>query len=179
MKKIFLMIILAAFVSSAGYSADIKYGYVDSQEVADEHPVYKEKLKEIEKIVKPQRDNIQEKQKELEKLNAELENNPLASDDVIKAKKMNFEKKYDEYKKMVEAMQREVQKRESETLPEDLKRKILEEVMTAIQGIAKREGFQIIYEINKANIIYIEPSLDLTERSKTELINSLNKKTSK
>ncbi|MBP7654613.1 OmpH family outer membrane protein, partial [Candidatus Dependentiae bacterium] len=170
---------LAAFVSSAGYSADIKYGYVDSQEVADEHPVYKEKLKEIEKIVKPQRDKIQEKQKELEKLNAELENNPLASDDVIKAKKMNFEKKYDEYKKMVEAMQREVQKRESETLPEDLKRKILEEVMTAIQGIAKREGFQIIYEINKANIIYIEPSLDLTERSKTELINSLNKKTSK
>ncbi|HPN32155.1 MAG TPA: OmpH family outer membrane protein [bacterium] len=176
MKKILLMVLAVVFLNSVVFGADIKYGYVDSQEVADEHPVYKSKLTEIEKLVKPQRDKIQEKQKELEKLNSEM-SDPLASDEVIKAKKINLEKKYDDYKKMVEAMQRDVQKRESETLPEDLKRKILEEVMSAIQSIAKREGFQIIYESKNANLIYIEPSLDITERAKTELINSLTKKT--
>jgi len=178
-KLLLLFIVLSALTISIGAResyAQAKYGYVDSQDVADEHPIYKEKIQEIEKVMKPQKEKIQAKQKELEELNKKINENQLASDDVRNAQKTNLQKKGEEYQQMVAGFQSEVQKKEAEILPDELKKKILEEVMSAIQIIAKREGFQIVYEIQKANIVYIEPSLDLTERAKSELIGSLTKK---
>jgi len=54
-------------------------------------------------------------------------------------------------------------------LPENLKKIILEEVMKAIETVAKRDGFNVVYEINKANIVYLESALNITDKVKEEL----------
>lgn len=172
MKKRLLSGVIAAlfiFIASAAMASNEKAAYVDSQEVADAHPVYKEKLGEIEKVLKPQKDKLTQRQKELEGLSKDLEANQLASDEVKNAKQRNLQRKSEEFQQLVAEFQREIQRREAEALPENLKKIILEEVMKAIETVSKREGFQIVYEINKSNIVYLEPSLDITERSKTEL----------
>jgi len=172
MKKflVCLFIISAVIFFTNSLSANnLKAAFVDSQDVADEHPVYKEKIKELERILKPQKDKLTQRQKELETLSQDLSANQLASDEVKNAKQRNLQRKSEEFQKMVADFQLEIQKKESEILPENLKKIILEEVMKAIETVAKRDGFNVVYEINKANIVYLESALNITDKVKEEL----------
>lgn len=179
MKKFIALFLCFVFAAAVVTGADIKFGFVDSQDVADEHPEYQTKMKEIEKSVQPLKDKLVAKQKELETMYQDYEKNTLASDEVKKAAETKIRKKNEEYQKLGSEYQYEIKKRESELLPQEMQKEILAEVMKAIEAVSKREGFQAIYDITKANLVYVEPSLNITDRAKEELLKNIKGKQEK
>ena len=177
MKKFSILLLCFIFSAAILSGAEIKFGFVDSQDVANAHPEYQMKMTEIEKSIQPMKDKLLAKQKELEAMYQEYEKNTTASDEIKRAAEAKIKKKQEDYQKFGSEYQYEIKKREAELLPQEMQKEILSEVMKAIEGVSKREGFQAIYDITKANLVYVEPSLDITERAKDELLRNLKDKT--
>jgi Skp family chaperone for outer membrane proteins len=167
-KKSLLSVLLILGITLS-LSAEIKYGFVDLQKVADEHPVYKQKISEIEKLIAPEKKELENKREELEKLVEELESNPLASETIKNKQRENIQKKQREFQQYLGSVQRTIQKYEREKLSDAIQEQILVDVNKAVQTIAKKEGFQVIYDV-KNNVVYTEPSLDITERTIEQLL---------
>ncbi len=175
MKKLLTLFFTLTFLTVTAFAAETKYGFVDSQEVADNHPIYQAKMKELEKIAAPLKEKIMEKQKEIEKLQEDFEKlqSSVASDEKKASSEKALQKKYGEYQKMGADYQNEIKRREQEMLPQDVQAGIFQDVIRAIKTVSERDGFQVIHDMK--TVVYVEPSLNITERAKDELLKNLKK----
>jgi outer membrane protein len=166
-------ILLFIFSALGGrlYSADpdeFKVGFIDSEIIFQNYQGTAELKKQLEEDLKEWEDSLREKKKEIEGLYAELESQKLMLSDEARQTKEQFlrakEIEYETFVSDVFGPNGKARKREKE-----LTKPLLERINLILDRISEEEGFQIIFDLAEAGIIYGRPALDLTQRVLEEL----------
>jgi outer membrane protein len=172
MKLFSYLCFLIVFISSSLLFADVKIGYVDFQFALN---TVEEGIKAKESLTQEynkKKAELESKQNALTKLKTELETQgSILSEDAKKKKGTEFNEKMMEFQKITLQYEKEMQARQIE-----LTEKILKELKTISEKIAKDEKFTFILEKNESGIVFAEKTLDLT--NKVVKIYNTNKKKS-
>ncbi len=164
MKKAIFTAILLLFTVNT-YASDLKIGYVDLQKIIIVSDQGKEAQKTLSNIEKAQTTLINEKVKEINKLEEILtKQQAILTPQAIEEKKAELNKQILEYQKKGREFKTELQKKEAELINE-----IVLKVELILADIAKKDEYSAI--LNKAGIVYMDVNMDLT----ATVIDTLNK----
>jgi outer membrane protein len=166
----FILFILST-VGGRVWSADpeeFKVGFIDSEIIFQNYQGTAELKKQLEEDLKEWENSLREKKKEIEGLYAELESQKLMLSDNARQKKEEFlrakEIEYESFVTDIFGPNGQARQREKE-----LTKPLLERINLILDRISEEEGFQIIFDLAEAGIIYGRPALDLTQRILEEL----------
>jgi outer membrane protein len=96
---------------------------------------------------------------EAEKLRDDLEKKgQLLSADARRDKQENLERKVRDVRRLVDDLQKELQKKEQELLA-----KVLNDVSGIVQRIGKEKGYTLIVERRGGSVVYGAPEADITD----------------
>ena len=152
------LFIAVCFYSGLSFAADApKFGSVDIQKLLNESDAGKKAKADLESLIKSKQTAINDKEKTVEKLKADLEKQTsVLSADARKGKEDELEKQIREYQRLVQDSQAEVKKKEAE-----LTDAILKDVKDLIDKIGEQEGYALIVE--KSMVIYASENTDITD----------------
>ena len=158
MKKVLLFAVAVIFAFASGAIAAEKYAYVDLQKVLDQSERAKDAKKDLKVKVDRLQKELSAKQEELKKMQADLEKQSLVLSAEAKAEK---EKKYQavirDFQRQYKDAQDEIVQKEQE-----LKNKVLRELIQIVQKIGKEQGYMMIFERAEGSILYASETLDIT-----------------
>lgn len=166
MKKLLkiLPVLMVALTLSLTASAQ-KFGYIDSNGLLAEMPEVKEmrsKLQALQTQLQKQAQNklqeIQTKQEDAARRDQQGELSPLEKENIIK----ELQKEQEDYMKLEQEMQQKMIQKEEELL-----NPILERVNTAIQEVAKEEGFTYIFDASV--LLFADESVNVMAKVKAKL----------
>lgn len=161
MKRALLMAVVLLFMFALGaQAADLKIGYVDLNKALNESDAGKKAVKTLEEIFKTKQAVIDEKQKEMRKLDEELaKQTSILNPDALKGKREDFEKLKKDFQRMIKDSEEEVEKKRA-----DFMDRIVKELSETIRKTGEEEGYAMILEKNEAGLIYSSEKLDLTDK---------------
>ncbi len=166
LKNIFLFFLLLLIASSVQAQ---KFGYIDADFILNQMPAYQKAQKEIQEAAVKWRQDIQDKNDELqEKKGAYEAEKPLLTEEMIEEK----EKELEEEAKRIQDMQQQIFGYEGLyfSRQQELIRPAQEELYKAVQKIARKNSLQFIFTNSQGlTIIYAEPRHDYTEEVLEEL----------
>ncbi len=163
MKKIVLTAIMVFFAVNI-YASDFKMGYVDMQQIIITSEQGKEAQKTLSSIESAQNTLINEKIKEIKKLEDVLaKQDSILTPESKEKKKAELNKQILDYQTKGRNFKKELQQKEAELIQE-----IILDVDNILAKIAQEKGYTAI--LNKAGIAYMPADLDLTDT----VINILN-----
>lgn len=173
-KPLFLtsvVFILALFFKTHPASAQLKMGYINSQKILD---TYKEALdvkKQLQEINAQWEREARDMQKELKELQDQLESQSLLLSEERKREKQqeiqNLAIAYQQFLQEKWGQQGEVVKKEVELI-----QPVYDKINAAIKKIGEAEGFDYIFDVVGANILFAaNDQPDLTDN----LLDELNK----
>lgn len=160
-KKCFILcslFLVFCFFSGVSLAADTaKLASVDIQKMLNESDAGKKAKSELESLIKAKQSVINDKEKAVDKLKADLEKqSSVLSADARKNKEDELEKQIREYQRLVQDSQAEVKKKEAE-----LTDSILKDVKELIDNMGEQEGYALIVE--KSMVIYASKNTDITD----------------
>ncbi|MCP3928337.1 MAG: OmpH family outer membrane protein [Bacteroidetes bacterium] len=160
-------ILLIAIFSFASTVQAQKFGYVNSAAILAELPEVKQADANLEALQK----QLQKKGQGMVEL---LQKDYVAIQQKIERGELSPKQQEEEGKKL-ETRQQEIQKFDQKmqqsimTKREELLKPILDRVNTAIQDVAKEDGFQFIFDYSAGIILYAEESQDVSTKVKAKL----------
>ncbi len=163
MKKIFsFSVLIILFLISFSHTAE-KMGYIDSEKIINGYKGISIIREQYNKLVSEWEKEAEDKKLEIDKLKKDLKEQELMLSSEEKKKKRNIiEEKEKEYKEFIKKIWGEdgisVKKHE------ELVKPVIEEISNVLEKIGDEEGYTIIFDISKGNIIYAKIGLDLTNR---------------
>ncbi len=147
--------------------AQLKVGYINSAAILAEMPEVKQMQSnldgfqaQLEKRGQQLLAEYQQKQQDAMQRKERGELSPVEEEKVLQELQAKEEEIY--------AFQNEMQQKLAEK-QQTLLSPILEKINTAIQDIAKSEGYAYIFDLSSGAILYADESLDLTEKVKAKL----------
>ena len=159
MRKFIIPLVFTMMLAAAGAeAADIKIGYVDLQKIVTTSDQGKEAMQTLDNIEKAKNTIINEKIKDIKKLEEELTKQAAILTPEAKQKKQEeHENLMMEYQKMRRDRDEELKKNEGVFIQQ-----IVLDVKNLLAKIAKEEGYTAI--LNEAAVVYMPDDLDLTDR---------------
>ena len=161
------MIFLLGIVGSSWAAGGFKLGVVNFQKVLSTSSPGKiasaemnQKGKEMEETVKKQEEELLELQKTLEREAL------VMGKDKSEQKQREFRIKANDYKTMKAGYVKEFKQLQARYF-----NKIKMEVLTLAEELGKKEGFDLILEINEGGVMYYKDTIDITD----QLIKAYNK----
>jgi outer membrane protein len=172
MFKIVSSMVLASMVLCSGlFAQELKIGYVDVEKIIDSIPGKEEVRKILEEESDVWRAQAEEKMKELQQLREEYEGQKLIlSPEKKKSKEEEIALKEQEFNQLWADLQEKAQRRNAE-----LTQPILEKAEKAINTIAERDEYALIFDSSVASIVYGVSELDLTDKVIEELTRTTGK----
>lgn len=159
MKKIVFLIVTLLFAFNAE-GAELKFGYVDLNKALNESDNGKKATKFLEDMVNSKQSVLLKKEKEIKKLNEELEKQAsVLIPESRKTKEEELSRLYKDYQRMAKDFNEEIQKKE-----EELRMEILNDLREIVNKIGKEEGYTVIFETGTSGILYYQKEFDLTEK---------------
>ena len=165
MKKLTTLLI-AIFILSAYSIAEVRIGFVNTQQIISSTKIGMQVAKKLEKRQKEERDKILAFQGKIDKLEKEKSSPSLTQPqkqskmrEIFNAKK-ELKTKYD---KLTADFQKYTQN-ELKTLEN--------KINPIIQSIGRAKGYTAIYDVQRSGTIYIDNSVNITK----EVINAINLK---
>lgn len=148
--------------------ADVKIGYINSQEVLEGYTGTRTALEGFNRDVDGWNQEASARKRELDELGRDLSaQSPMLSDEKRREKEQDYQRKlteYDQFVKSIWGPDGLVVKRNEEIL-----RPIAAKVQTILAKIGAEEGYDLILDAADANILYADEALDLTQRVIDEL----------
>lgn len=167
MKKFAWLMAVVSMVSGAAW-ADLKVGYVDLQRALGEVYEGQAAKNRLKADMDRKKKEFQSEENKLRDDMALLEKQRTAmSEETLKQKQIELQKKVYELAQKGERMQVELSTAERDAL-----KVIIDKMDTIIKGIAEREGLTMVFERTDSGLIYAPASLDLTN----ELVRTYNSK---
>ena len=168
--KIYSLMITLIF--GLGFSpafAQLKVGYVNSQQVLEKFKDALDVKKQLAELNTQWESEARDMQREMQRLQEELESQSLLLSDQRKQEKVQqiqtLGQKYQLFLQTKWGQQGEGVKKEVELL-----QPVYEKINTAIKKIGEAEGYQYIFDVVAGNILYAsEDQPDLTEKLLAEL----------
>jgi outer membrane protein len=144
----------------AGFSAELKVGYVDIQKAVNDCHAGKEAKKAIAKEVERFQRQIAEKQKELQTMKESLEKQaPMLTADARSGKEKDYQQKLREFQRWGEDNQNEINQKRIE-----MERNISLGLQKIIQRLGSDDGYTLIFEKNENIVLFASKTIDLTDR---------------
>jgi len=165
------LMITSLILCSSALAQELKIAYVDVERVIDSIPGKEEVKKILQEESDVWRGQAEEKMAELQKLREEYESQKLIlSPEKKKSKEDEIALKEQEFNQLWADLQEKAKKRNAE-----LTQPILEKAEKAINVIAERDNYSIIFDSSMASIVYGIAELDLTDA----VIEEINRTSSK
>lgn len=156
---IFGLVVASVVLSGSLLAQELKIGYVDVERILDNIPGKEEVRKILEEESGAWRAQAEEKMAELQKLREDYESQKLIlSPEKKKAKEDEIAIKEEEFNKLWLELQDKAQKRNAE-----LTQPILDKAEKAINAVAERENYSVIFDSSVAAIVYGIAELDITD----------------
>jgi len=156
-------LILSAFLLfafSPAVRAEMKIGYVDLQAALNKSKAGQAANAKLNEIVAARQKKITEAEVEIKTLQEEIKKQRhLMTEDAVRAKEEEIERKLRDYKRLVTDSQDEIKKREQKLVSG-----ILDELHAVVKKLGKQEGYAAIFEQNASRMLYADEAIDLTDR---------------
>jgi outer membrane protein len=141
-------------------------GVIDSNRIVQEYDAARDALEAHEKFVKDLENELEDKERELQRLAEEIESQKmLLSEDKLAERMQEFENKRDGYF--------EFQKQSQDRAQAEYKEKIgpiIDQVRTVAERIGKEEHFGVIIDAASLTVLYLDSSVDLTDKVLAALV---------
>ncbi|RJQ50279.1 MAG: OmpH family outer membrane protein [Nitrospiraceae bacterium] len=160
MKKIILLCTVVLLCTVSVHAAEVKLGYVDLNKALNESEEGKKAVKTLEELFKSKQAVIEDKRKELGKLNEELQKqSSILTQDAIKEKQEERDRLGRDFQRIVKDSEEEVEKKRA-----DFMDRILKDLAEIIRKTGEEEGYTAIFEKAQGGIMFIQEKLDLTDK---------------
>ena len=164
--------LMALSFTTAGFAAEVaKIGTFDINRVLTESSAGKMAQKEMRQKFTEIQDKLKNEKEQLEKMKKDLEREAMVlSAEKSQEKQRDFRIRVNDFKKM-----QEDKAREFKTMENDLKNKMIKEILDVAGDIGKKEGYLLILEEKNSGIFYRPDRIDITNK----MIENYNIKLSK
>lgn len=161
MKRIVFMAVAWLFLFAFNLqAADTKIGYVDLNKALNESVEGQKAVKMLEEIFKAKQAIIDEKQKEIRKLDEDLAKQAtILTPDVMRERREYLEKLKRDFQRMIKDFEEEVEKKRA-----DFMDRIIKSLSDIIKKAGEEEGYTLVLEKVQGGILYIPEKLDITEK---------------
>ena len=152
-KIVILLVVLSCFLTGgvttiAKAESVMKIGYIDLQKIGQEYEKAKELFGKLELMIDQAQRTLEEGRKNLEDLqNQYKEQEQLLSDSAKQRKLKEIQDKTDELNDLATSTQENLQRQQ-----ELYTKEILEDILSVIDEIAKKEGWRLI--LDKGSLLY-------------------------
>jgi len=137
----------------------VRIGFVDVQRVLARSAAGVTAREQLEREKAAMQKQVDGHRVEAEKLRDDLEKKgQLLSADARRERQEALERKVRDVRRLVDDLQKELQKKEQEILA-----KVLNDISGVVQKIGKDKGYTMIVERRGAAVVYGAPEIDLTE----------------
>jgi outer membrane protein len=151
-------------------SAELKIGFINSEEIFRGYEGTKEAQEKFDKEVQKWEQDATNRQKEIKDLKDQLDKQSLLLSSERRAElEAKLKQKMTDYQDFLQT--KFGQKGEALSKNEELTKPIIEKINKIIDKIAKEENYDYILDARAGGVIFAKPAYDLTKR----VINILNK----
>ncbi|HYA01932.1 MAG TPA: OmpH family outer membrane protein [Syntrophobacteria bacterium] len=160
-----LVLLVFVLTSSSALAADVKIGFFEMREVVKRSEIGKGGVDKIRQEAEKARDRQAAKVKEIQELEDEFKKKEnVWSQDVKKQKDQAIVSKKMEYEKAnyEEALQ-------LKRLEQELFSPLQDKVYEIVKRLGEKGGYTMILEAQQAGLVYVVPSLNLTDQIVREL----------
>jgi outer membrane protein len=165
--RLTVLIVIAAFGCAL---AEMKIGYINSQQIFENYQGTKEAQEKFNKEVAKWEQEASDRQKEIKDLKEQLDKQSLLlSTERKKDMEDRLQTKMAEYQKFVE--QKLGQNGEAISKNEELTKPIVEKINKILEKIAADENYDFIFDTRSGGVVFAKKTFNLTER----VITILNK----
>ena len=137
-----------------------KYAVVDMQAVILKVPEGKAARSNLEKQIKAKEKELLNKKKELDKMHKEWKAQaPLLSEAARFKKQQEFQQKFLGLRNEEMTFQNEIKRKEQQAT-----QKIAIAVSKLVNDMAKKQGFEMVFETSSAGLLYLKDPVDITKQ---------------
>lgn len=161
MKKILFGLMM---VMSCSVMAQVKVGFVNSQELLDTMPSRKSAETKYLAFEKESYEEVQLMQQEIQKMYEDYERD---RPNLTQVMAQSRERKIMERQQMLESRGQSLQQ-ELQAYSNELNAPILERVQEAVKIVSERK--KLTYVVDQTTVLYFDPAMDITKEVATELL---------
>lgn len=150
----------ALLLPAAALTQQPKIGVVDVQKAVMAIPAGKAAKTQLEKEAKKMQADLDGQQERLKKMKDELERQAALLQEAVKRQKMR------EYQQLLMTLQEAFIKNQQDLKEKEVKllKPILSKLETAIEKVAKADGYHLVLEKGEARVLYNDPAMDITDQ---------------
>jgi outer membrane protein len=162
------LILCVILVAPSALGADLKIGFIDSDQIFERYQKTKELQESFNREVQDLSKQAKEKKSEIDELQRRLDSQSQMLSEAKKDEQNQLlQKKIGEYEAFVQTNWGPNGK--ISKLNEEYLRPIIDRVHNIVTLIGNEDGFSLILDAADGNVVYGDKSLDLTERVLTSL----------
>ncbi|MBN1130901.1 MAG: OmpH family outer membrane protein [Chitinispirillaceae bacterium] len=163
MRNSIIISVVALCVAAAGVSAEMKIGYINSEQIFAKYEGTKEAQEKFNKEVAKWEQEASKKQKDIKDMKDQLDKQSLLLSNERKREiEDSLRQKMALYEKFLQ--EKFGQKGEALTKNEELTKPIIDKINKILEKIAKEENYDFIFDARAGSIVYAMPKYDLSER---------------
>lgn len=159
---IILVAVAALSFSVSSFAKDLKIGYVDTIEVFNEYQRTKDQDKQLESKKEKAKENLEAREKEIQKIQSRLE---VLKEDKQEAERAKLQEKMQEYRDVRQKEFTDIKKERDEMMKD-----IIEDIDQTIKDYAKKNKYDLV--VNGNSVLYGVENQDLTDK----ILTIINKK---
>jgi len=166
MKRLILVSFLL-FIAITTYAQ--RYAYVDTQYILNNIPAYKAAQDKLDQLSFEWQQELESKREEIDQLTKEFQSEKVLLTEEMKNKRQN---QLEQRRQELQELKRKYFGPEGQLYQkrQELVRPIQEEVYTAIETIASRGNYAVIFDAaGESNMLYTDPSYDKSDEVLQEL----------
>lgn len=174
MKNVFRSVAVAAgiFVAAQMANGQQKIGHINAQELIQAHPEFKNAQQQMQTLSETKDKELQSMVQEYQKKETEANEKAMNRSEANKATiDAEIQTLVGEMQQMQERIQstRTVAQEELQKKYQELMGPIEQKVLTAINAVAKEQGYAYVLDLSAGSVIYFEGGEDLTPAIKSKL----------
>ena len=157
------LMVMVLIVTVSGAMAEMKIGYINSQQIFENYAGTKEAQDKFNKEVAKWEQEASDQQKEIKELKDQLDKQSLLlSTERKKDMEDRLQQKMAEYQKFVE--QKLGQNGEAISKNEELTKPIVEKINKILEKIAQEENYDFIFDARSGGVVFAKKTYNLTDR---------------
>jgi outer membrane protein len=163
MKRFLVRVCICCAVCVLPAAAEVRIAFVNSEVILQEFGAVQQAMDTFNRDVEGWQQELAVKQRELEDLQKEIDHQSLMlSDERRQEREREYQRKLAEFESLKESIWSPdglVEQRN-----EELMRPIVSRIQSVLEQLATEEGYDLILDAADSNILYGDPSFDLTRR---------------
>ena len=156
-----LSLVLVGVLAGVAGADDIKpFGVIDSARIFEEYEAARDVKQQMEKFYRDMENEVKDRQRELLRMQDDYLSQQMLLGEAARAQReQELEQAKNEYLRFQQQVEERIQQEQSTKLGE-----IIQQVTTIAERIGKEDGFGIIVDMAAFSVLYVDDSVDLTNR---------------